>query len=655
MVTSLILALAGTEDLTFHRRIFFCHRFPQLEFGFNTQPSATLQHQGQSQVAVSPHIPSKPRAPGNTKITAVEQDTTGSGHRVPTTLSAISTPDSKSTSAPARTHGMSSFEASLPQREGTSSCVDASGQSLTNRRPDGPGSVPATPSDFVGASDISKCSHVPVEGTAQNVVEDVQTHVGRHLATLSSPDSFQECAGNLADFDSVGEVCGSEEEGESTVIHQLCDSPAQSTAGESDASSQISRGNAMNEKNSQSVDVKHSARASNPAAFEATERTIPHQDTSILCNGLEESTFPKSASQQPPSGATTSGMIADNLTNHVGILESDEDEAMMTAPSSQSSYCSALDNWWDSPGNSPVKSKSSVRTPMSSNLCEISPTKFRKALYDLEHKYGSCSHHDRALEENTQIKEITTEEDSLPISCDRMDYASQDLRAVRQTVRSCNLRAGQQTAAPERHKNREIGTNEKFRSKTTDFSTISETLDSATSTSHGKASSSRYHNPVAGRGSFESKTSTAQSIMNAEETIRNAKPSGDNDVNVNLSANDLEENKKNEKGTRTQGLNVTDRDDDDCVPEPNINFDADQDIDKFIGPSPCTILQTITMSNANDFFNLERLETIGDSFLKLSITVYLYCTFPGIHEGKLSYLRSKQVSNYNLYRWEQRP
>ncbi|XP_064622182.1 endoribonuclease Dicer-like isoform X2 [Lineus longissimus] len=68
------------------------------------------------------------------------------------------------------------------------------------------------------------------------------------------------------------------------------------------------------------------------------------------------------------------------------------------------------------------------------------------------------------------------------------------------------------------------------------------------------------------------------------------------------------------------------------------------------GPSPCLILQTLTMSNANDFFNLERLETIGDSFLKFAITAYLYCSYPGIHEGKLSYLRSKQVSNFNLYR-----
>ena len=81
-----------------------------------------------------------------------------------------------------------------------------------------------------------------------------------------------------------------------------------------------------------------------------------------------------------------------------------------------------------------------------------------------------------------------------------------------------------------------------------------------------------------------------------------------------------------------------------------IQFDHEEDLSTFVGPSPCIILQTLTMSNANDFFNLERLETIGDSFLKFAITVYLYCTYPGIHEGKLSYLRSKQVSNYNLYK-----
>ncbi|KAF4526429.1 hypothetical protein B566_EDAN015061 [Ephemera danica] len=80
------------------------------------------------------------------------------------------------------------------------------------------------------------------------------------------------------------------------------------------------------------------------------------------------------------------------------------------------------------------------------------------------------------------------------------------------------------------------------------------------------------------------------------------------------------------------------------------SFDKQPDLQSHPGPSPSIILQALTMSNANDGINLERLETIGDSFLKYAITTYLYCTHENIHEGKLSHLRSKQVSNLQLYR-----
>jgi endoribonuclease Dicer len=82
----------------------------------------------------------------------------------------------------------------------------------------------------------------------------------------------------------------------------------------------------------------------------------------------------------------------------------------------------------------------------------------------------------------------------------------------------------------------------------------------------------------------------------------------------------------------------------------NFSFDEQPDLTHHPGPSPSIILQGLTMSNANDGINLERLETIGDSFLKYAITTYLYCTYENVHEGKLSHLRSKQVSNLNLYR-----
>ncbi|XP_055679119.1 endoribonuclease Dcr-1 [Lutzomyia longipalpis] len=95
--------------------------------------------------------------------------------------------------------------------------------------------------------------------------------------------------------------------------------------------------------------------------------------------------------------------------------------------------------------------------------------------------------------------------------------------------------------------------------------------------------------------------------------------------------------------------NYEEMENDDEKPE-MFSFDYQPSLKGHPGPSPSIILQALTMSNANDGINLERLETIGDSFLKYAITTYLYCTYEDVHEGKLSHLRSKQVSNLNLYR-----
>ncbi|CAH8585251.1 unnamed protein product [Dicrocoelium dendriticum] len=67
-------------------------------------------------------------------------------------------------------------------------------------------------------------------------------------------------------------------------------------------------------------------------------------------------------------------------------------------------------------------------------------------------------------------------------------------------------------------------------------------------------------------------------------------------------------------------------------------------------PGPANVLQALTLSCSNDFINLERMETIGDSFLKFAVTVHLFLTHPHAHEGKLSHLRSRLVCNSNLYR-----
>lgn len=77
-----------------------------------------------------------------------------------------------------------------------------------------------------------------------------------------------------------------------------------------------------------------------------------------------------------------------------------------------------------------------------------------------------------------------------------------------------------------------------------------------------------------------------------------------------------------------------------CVPQHRAQPVASP---KSLGPNPGLILQALTLSNASDGFNLERLEMLGDSFLKHAITTYLFCTYPDAHEGRLSYMRSKKV------------
>ncbi|KAL5107030.1 Endoribonuclease Dcr-1 [Taenia crassiceps] len=67
-------------------------------------------------------------------------------------------------------------------------------------------------------------------------------------------------------------------------------------------------------------------------------------------------------------------------------------------------------------------------------------------------------------------------------------------------------------------------------------------------------------------------------------------------------------------------------------------------------PGPTMILQSLTLLGAGDFINMERLETIGDSFLKFAVTMDLFLRYPDAHEGHLSSLRSQIVGNSNLYR-----
>uniref|UniRef100_A0A5S6Q1J4 Uncharacterized protein n=1 Tax=Trichuris muris TaxID=70415 RepID=A0A5S6Q1J4_TRIMR len=62
------------------------------------------------------------------------------------------------------------------------------------------------------------------------------------------------------------------------------------------------------------------------------------------------------------------------------------------------------------------------------------------------------------------------------------------------------------------------------------------------------------------------------------------------------------------------------------------------------------ILLALTSASAVDHFDLENAETLGDSFLKYAVAVYLFIKHPRKHQGQLTTLRQKEVSNANLCR-----
>ena len=69
------------------------------------------------------------------------------------------------------------------------------------------------------------------------------------------------------------------------------------------------------------------------------------------------------------------------------------------------------------------------------------------------------------------------------------------------------------------------------------------------------------------------------------------------------------------------------------------------------GPSPGYILEALTMTRADEGFSLERLEPIGDSFLKLaaSIIVYGKSDTRNFNEGHLTRMRSSRICNQYLF------
>lgn len=67
-------------------------------------------------------------------------------------------------------------------------------------------------------------------------------------------------------------------------------------------------------------------------------------------------------------------------------------------------------------------------------------------------------------------------------------------------------------------------------------------------------------------------------------------------------------------------------------------------------PDSALVLKALTTTHSGDAFDLERLEMLGDAFLKLAVSLHLFWTYQEKDEGKLTRRKNNQISNLALFR-----
>ena len=67
-----------------------------------------------------------------------------------------------------------------------------------------------------------------------------------------------------------------------------------------------------------------------------------------------------------------------------------------------------------------------------------------------------------------------------------------------------------------------------------------------------------------------------------------------------------------------------------------------------MGPPPSLIVQSLTQKSANNLWDLERLEFLGDSFLKIAVTRSIYDKYGEQTSGQLTRTRTSLIRNSNL-------
>lgn len=85
----------------------------------------------------------------------------------------------------------------------------------------------------------------------------------------------------------------------------------------------------------------------------------------------------------------------------------------------------------------------------------------------------------------------------------------------------------------------------------------------------------------------------------------------------------------------------------------NIDLYINMHFDKFRSfkcPHPWHIVRALTLKRVNDLWSMEQMETVGDSYLKMSTALYLYFAHTDHNEHKLQQLKDAVVCNENLFK-----
>lgn len=67
-----------------------------------------------------------------------------------------------------------------------------------------------------------------------------------------------------------------------------------------------------------------------------------------------------------------------------------------------------------------------------------------------------------------------------------------------------------------------------------------------------------------------------------------------------------------------------------------------------VGDVKLQVLEALTTEKCNEHFSLERLEVLGDAFLKFAVGRHLFLLHNSLDEGQLTRKRSNIVKNSNL-------